>query len=83
MKKGINVRVNFWATKCGYKWNNNKMRILNNKILKVEDELQKLRNWLFDNFTDAPKKRKKITAKALRKKSYKWKKPSQKTGAKK
>ena len=39
MKIGIKTRACFWATKCGYKWNNNKIRILNNKLLKVEDEL--------------------------------------------
>jgi len=52
MKVGLKTKVSFWATKCGYKWNNNKMRLLNNKILKIEDELQELRNWLFKNFTD-------------------------------
>ena len=55
MKKGIKTKMSFWATQCGYKWNNNKMRILNNKILRIEDELGLLRNWLFNNFTDAPK----------------------------
>ena len=52
MKSGIKTKSSFWATKCGYKWNNNKMKILNNKILKIEDELQNLREWLFRNFTD-------------------------------
>jgi len=52
MKAGIKTKVSFWASKCGYKWNNNEMRILNNKILKIERELENLRNWLFKNFTD-------------------------------
>jgi len=57
MKTGIKIRVKFWATKCGYKWNNNKMRILNNKLLRIEDELGELRTWLFENFTDYKKRR--------------------------
>jgi len=57
MKTGINTKVCFWAKKCGFKWKDNRARILNNKILKVEGELEKIRNYLFENFTDFNKSR--------------------------
>lgn len=52
MTKGIKTKVSFWATKCGYTWENRKSKILNNKIIKIEDNLGELRDWLINNFSD-------------------------------
>ena len=65
MKIGIKTKVRFWAKKGGYKWKDNKVRILNNKLLKIEDEIEGIRNWLFDNYTDFREKN--------RKRRTKWK----------
>ena len=56
MKKGIAIKVGFWATKCGYEWKDNKSKLLNNKLLKIERELEKVRDYLFENYTDYKKK---------------------------
>ena len=56
MKKGIDVKIGFWATKCGYEWKDNKAKILNHKLLKAEQELEKIRDWLFKNYTDYKKR---------------------------
>ena len=55
MKVGLKTKASFWATRCGYKWNDNRARILNNKILKVEKELENIRDWLVRNYSDFKK----------------------------
>lgn len=55
MKKDIDTKVSFWATKCGYTWNDKKAKILHNKLILLEDNIEKIRGWLIDNYSDIKK----------------------------
>ena len=62
------TKVSFWATKCSGKFIDKRAEKIYHKLLKIEDEVTKLREEIFDRFTKPQEiKLKFFTRKAKRK----------------
>lgn len=49
------TRISFWATKCSQEFLDKRAERIYKKLLKLEEDLQKIREEIFDEFTK-PKK---------------------------
>lgn len=46
------VKLSFWATRCFKKWKNKDMKKLYKNLLKLEDELTRIREKIFEDYTE-------------------------------
>jgi hypothetical protein len=46
------TKVSFWATKNYKKWKKRDMKFLYQELLKIEDKLEKIREKLFEKYTE-------------------------------
>lgn len=52
MQRQVKTRISFWATRSYRKWKDKNIKSLYLKLLRLEDELAKIRNKLFEDYME-------------------------------